>query len=260
MRLQNNSVVHALLIFAGLAFSPIALAADAADPNSFHIDAYSYQVIPNQDTELPYAFASQFPSVAQNRQPFTLNPSQQTTKITANIAGQRNNDLASLTKDKQHILTLLDWPKGFDGPMMSIIARLDPKNPGTPNCSRPINLINDQRYYYPSWHAFMIAPAANGNYLIGVQASGSDGDGEGIGGWEMTAILKLTPSCELTLLHKEEESWFSNSEKTNCYGYHLGFRFLENTSVEMIRTTHTCGYPKSKGKIFRKVISLQTKK
>lgn len=262
MRLRNDSNVYALLILAGLTVPHIALAADSAPDilsNDFHISAYSYLVTPNQDTELPYAFANQFPGIVQNHQPFMLKPTEQPTKITANIAGQRNNDLAILTKDKQHILTLLDWPKGFDGPMMSVIAKLDLQNPGTPNCSRPINLINDERYYYPSWRSIKVMPIANDDYLIGVQASGADGDGEGIGGWEMIAVLKLTSSCELTLLHKEEDSWFSNSEKTNCYGSHLNFRFLENASIEMVRTTHTCGYPKSKGSISRKTIALQTR-
>jgi hypothetical protein len=252
---QFNPITQSSLFL--LAALVLPLVSHAADMSDFHISAYNYLVTPDSKTELPYIFADKFPGISKAPQTFLLSPTAQPSAITATVVGQENDDLAVFTKDKQSILALLDWPKGFDGPMMSVIAKLDAKNPEIPSCYRPINLINNEKYYYPSWHAFKVMLLSDEGYMIGARASGSDGDGESSGGWDMIAILKLSSSCELTLLHKEEDGWLSDYDETNCYGQHLDFRFLNSTSVEFIRTGHTCKYPKSKGRVTRKRLTLR---
>lgn len=239
-------------------FHRLSVVASKSYQDDFDIDAYSYLVMPNGKSELPYAYTKNFPLAPQSKMnsSFTLLPSANAREITANIAGQGNMDMAFRTKDKQHVLALLDWPKYFDGPMMSIVARFDNDKLDVPACYRSVNLINDQRYYYPHWSSMEVKSLANGDFLIGVKASGGDSDGEGSSGWDMIAFLKLTSTCGLSVLHKQDGGWLANPELTNCYGTELDYRFLDEKTAEIRMTKHTCKPSKSKGEVMRKKIKL----
>lgn len=172
------------------------------------------------------------------------------------VAGQWNADMVQRARNKPHTIAILDWPKNREGKTMTIVARFDNDKFDIPACYQSVELLNDERLYYSSWSSMKIRESANGDYLIGVHASGGDGDGEGSGGWDLITLLKLTSACKLTILHKEYNDWLEDYEVTSCYGTHLDFRFIDDQSAEITMTGHTCSYPESKGKVTRKKIPL----
>jgi hypothetical protein len=79
----------------------------------------------------------------------------------------------------------------------------------------------------------------------------------GSGGWDMIAFLTLSPTCRLSLLHKEDNGWAEGPDHTSCQGDHMDFRLIDERSAEILMTAHTCGNPTiSKPKIASKKIKL----
>ncbi len=187
----------------------------------------------------------------------TLSPHEPVYGIQTDIAGQANILMVKKTEDKLHTLAVLDWPRDAEGGKMTIVARFDNDKSDVPACNRSVDLLKDSRYYWPHWELLKIKPLENGGYLIGVQATGSDSDGEGVSGWEMVALLKLSASCNLSILHKEDTSWAEGVDNTECQGDHLEYGFLDEQTAEIKMTAHTCdASAKSRAKVTHKKIKL----
>jgi hypothetical protein len=187
----------------------------------------------------------------------TLSPHEAAQGIQNNIAGLASINMLSNVDNMSHTIAVLDWPRYSETKGMVIVARFDNGKFDMPACYQSANLLNGDKYYYPDWNSMKVKPLAKGGYLIGIQASGSDGDGEGIGGWDMVVFLKLSPICGLTVLQKVDSGWAEGVDKTGCRGEHLDYRFLDEQTAEIMNTAHTCdSSAKSKAKVNRKKIIL----
>lgn len=187
----------------------------------------------------------------------TLSPHEAVQGIQGNIAGLASIHMLSKVENDLHTVAVFDWPRYSEGKRINIVARFDNDNFDIPSCYKSVTLLNDDQYYYPSWSSMKVKQLANGNYLIGVEASGSDGDDMGVEGWDMVAFLKLSPACELSVLHKEDNGWSEGANNTECQGVHLDYRFLDEDTAEIKLKAHICGsFAKSKTKISYKKIKL----
>lgn len=157
-----------------------------------------------------------------------------------NIAGLDNVFMAQTAESTQHTIALLAYPKYGDGQISAILTQFQNGRFEFPTCYQSINLLNDGKYYYPRWNSMKVKPLPNGDYLLAVLAAGSDGDDMGVGGWEMLAFLKISSTCAISLLHKEDSEWAENPDKTGCRGTHLNYHFLDNKAAEITMTAHTC--------------------
>lgn len=173
------------------------------------------------------------------------------------IAGLDNIFLAQKIAGTQSTIALLSNPKYGDYQKSLIVAKFNNDEFEFPACYRSLDLLHGDDYYYPHWSSMKLKALTNGDFLIGVGATGSDGDDMGSGGWEMVAFLKLTAACDLSLLKKENSTWSEDANHVGCRGEHLDYRFLDEQSAEIKRSAHTCTESsKSRSKVTRKKIAL----
>ena len=188
--------------------------------------------------------------IQNNNSTITLSPHDSVQGIQANIAGLPNIQMISKVANRKQTIAVLDWPRGGEGRMKTIVARFDNDKFDLPACAQSVDLLSDDRYYYPSWGSMKVRPLTDGSYLIGVTAGGSDADGEGVGGWDMFSFLKLSPTCGISVLHKEDTGWAEGPEAEKCQAPQLDIRFLDDQSAEVKITSHTCRIPaRTKAKV-----------
>ncbi|GAB5606512.1 pentapeptide repeat-containing protein [Sideroxyarcus sp. TK5] len=174
-----------------------------------------------------------------------------------NIAGLDNIFLTQNVAGTYSTLALLAYPKYGDTQKSTIFARFDNEKFDFPACYRSVNLLSSVRHYYPRWNSMKVKSTSNSGYLIGVHASGQDGDDMGMGGWDMIAFIKLSLNCDISVLHKENAKWAEDPEQTSCQGGHLDYRLVDERTAEIQITEHTCGLSeKSKAKVSYKKIKL----
>lgn len=187
----------------------------------------------------------------------TLSPHEGVQGIQEDIAGLANIQLLSRVANRQHTIAVLDWPRDNDYKNVVIVSRFDNDKFDMPACYQSLKLLDDRRYYNAHWTSMKVKPLTNGGYLIGIRASGGDSDELDISGWDMVAFLKLTPTCNLSVLHREDNSWLEKPDHTRCHGTELDYRFLDEQTAEILMTAHTCGTAgKSKAKVTSKKIKL----
>lgn len=187
----------------------------------------------------------------------TLSPHEAVDGIQENIVGLANIQMVRKVENQPHTIALFDWPRNNDYKGNVIIARFDNDKFEMPACYRWINLMNKRGHYNADWTSMKVMALANGGYLIGIRASGGDGDEMDISGWDMVTFLNLTSSCSLFVLHKEENGWLENPDHTGCQGVELDFRFLNEQTAEIISIPHTCNVTaKFKAKVSYKKIRL----
>lgn len=78
-----------------------------------------------------------------------------------------------------------------------------------------------------------------GGYLIGVLAKGSYGDDEESTAWEKVAIVELSSTCNLTVLHQEYGLRTATGRKQSvwCGNSLTGYRFVDDQTAEIEITT-----------------------
>jgi Pentapeptide repeats (8 copies) len=174
-----------------------------------------------------------------------------------NIAGLASFYMVRKAENESQTMAMLDWPRNSEGQRVSIVARFDKDKLEVPACYQTVSLLKEDRYYYPHWGKTMIRSLGGNAYLIGVMASGSDGDGESVGGWHKIAFLKLSSDCSLSILHQEESEWLENPDGTGCQGKRLDFDLVNDQSAAIKITDHICRTSsKAKAKTTYKKIKL----
>lgn len=187
----------------------------------------------------------------------TLSPHDAVQGIQENIVGLANIQMLHKVENQPHAIAVLDWPRNNDYKGKVIVARFDNEKFDMPTCYQDINLMNREGHYNADWASMRVKPMANGGYLIGIRASGGDGDEENISGWDMVAFLKLTSSCKLSILHTEDNGWLEKPDHTRCHGVELDYRFIDEKAAEVLMIPHTCdGIAKSRAKVSYKKIEL----
>jgi len=156
------------------------------------------------------------------------------------VAGLDNVNLAIKIPDTQSTIALLSYPIYGDSQFSLILARFDNDKFDQPVCHQSVNPFDDgNAYYWGHFDSLKVRPLKQGGYLVGARASGSDGDELGTSEWFKIVVMKLTPTCELTVLHEEfvERSGDSVKRK-NGYGLEwcgeeLDFRLVDDRTVEI---------------------------
>jgi len=170
-----------------------------------------------------------------------------------NVAGLDNIFMAQKLVGTQTTLALLAHPKYGESPVSAIFARFENDKFDFPACYQSVDLMNDgHAYYWPRWESMKVRALKNGDYLIAVLAQGNDGDDLGLSEWRNISILKMSPRCELNVLHKEYLERAGEPKETNgeyiaewCGG-ELDYRFIDDQTVEFkttypISTKKVCG-------------------
>ncbi|BCK87234.1 hypothetical protein MIZ01_1006 [Sideroxyarcus emersonii] len=187
----------------------------------------------------------------------TLTPHEAVDGIQENIVGLANIQMVMKVENQPYTIALFDWPRNNDYKGNVIIARFDNDKFEMPACYRGINLMNRDSHYNADWTSMKVMALANGGYLIGIRASGGDGDEMDISGWDMVAFFKLTSNCNIVILHKEESGWLEKPDHTGCQGVELDFSLLDEQTAETISVPHTCSVSdKFKEKVSYKKIKL----
>ncbi|OIR13935.1 pentapeptide repeat protein [mine drainage metagenome] len=174
-----------------------------------------------------------------------------------NVAGLDNLFMAQRVIGTQTTIALLAHPKYGEAPISAIFARFENDKFDFPTCYQSVNLLRDSHtYYWPRWESMKIRLTNDGDYLIGVLAQGNDGDDLGLNEWRQISILMMTPTCKLTVLHKEFLERSGGSIEMNgeyiaewCGG-ELGYRFIDDQTVE-IKTTYPASTKKVCGDLAR---------
>lgn len=155
------------------------------------------------------------------------------------VAGLDNVFLAQKTAGNRSTIALLTYPR-YGAASTTIFARFDNNKFDFPACYQSVDLMNDgNSYYFAHWESLKIRELSNGGYLIGAFAYGNDGDEMGLSEWNKIAILELTPTCKLTVLHEEFLERGGNTIERNgkyievwCGGA-LDYRFVDDQTAEI---------------------------
>ncbi len=177
--------------------------------------------------------------------------------IEENIVGLASIQMVSKIENQPHVIAVLDWPRNNDYKGKVIVARFDNEKFDMPTCYQDVNLIGREGHYNADWTSMKVKSIANGGDLIGIRASGGDGDEEDISGWDKVVFLKLSSNCKLSILHTEDNGWLERPDHTICHGVELDYRFIDEKAAEVLLITHTCNaVSKSKAKVTYKKIEL----
>lgn len=156
------------------------------------------------------------------------------------VAGLDNINLAIKTPGSQSTIALLSYPIYGDSQFALILARFDSGKFDQPACYQSVNPFDDgNAYYWGKFDLLKIRPLSRGGYLIGVRASGSDGDDLGMSQWFKVVVLELSSTCNLSVLHEEYldragDSFERKGEYiTEWCGGELDFRFIDDQAIEI---------------------------
>jgi hypothetical protein len=169
------------------------------------------------------------------------------------VAGLDNINLATKIAGSQSTIALLSYPIYGDSQLALIVARFDNDKFGQPACYQSANPFDDgNAYYWGRFDSLRVKPLKQGGYLIGVRASGSDGDDMGLSEWFKVVLLELSPTCNLSVLHEEYLSRYGDSVLKNgkyvaeMCGGELDYRLIDDQTVEIktifpASSKKTCG-------------------
>ncbi|MDP1635807.1 MAG: hypothetical protein Q8L69_14135, partial [Gallionellaceae bacterium] len=170
-------------------------------------------------------------------------------------------DLAIKVAGSQSTIALLSYPIYGDSQFALILARFDNDKFDQPVCYQSISPFDDgNAYYWGHFDTLKVRPLKHGGYLIGARASGSDGDDLGTSEWFKIIVVKLTPTCEMTVLHDEfAERGGDAVQRKDGYdvewcGEELDFRLVDDQTVEIRKVL-----PKSSKKVCDSAANLREK-
>jgi hypothetical protein len=156
------------------------------------------------------------------------------------IAGLDNIFMTQKVAETHSTLALLSHPKYGEAPTSAIFARFDNDKFEFPACYKSVNLMNDRKGYIgPRWVSMKVRLLNKGGYLIGVLAKGAYGDDEESSAWEKVAIVELSSTCKLTVLHQEYALRTANGRMNSmwCGNSLTNYRFVDDQTAEIEITT-----------------------